>query len=49
MPFLRSDAPSRLMTAMSPSSETLTSFTVRASICISRSLRISDGSVTSQI
>ena len=49
MPFRRSDAPSRLITAMSPSSDTLTSLTVRASTCTSWSRMISVGSVTSQI
>ena len=49
MPLRRSDAPSRLMTAMSPPSDTLTSLTVRASTWISLTFRMSDGSVTSQM
>ena len=48
MPFLRLDAPSRLMMQSLPSGETLTSLTVRASTTIVARRSISAGSVTSQ-
>ena len=49
MPFRRFEAPSRLMTAMSPSSDTLTSLTVRASTLTACNRSMFAGSVTSQM
>ena len=48
MPFLRFDAPSRLMMHSRPSSETLTSLTVRASTVTVAMRSMRAGSVTSQ-
>ena len=48
MPFLRFEAPSRLMMQSVPSSETLTSLTVRASTVIRAISSMFFGSVTSQ-
>ena len=47
-PFLRLEAPSRVITATLPSSETFTSFTVLASTVIVSIIAILEGSVTSQ-
>ena len=47
-PFFRLEAPSRLITQNLPSSETFTSFTVRASTRTVSISAIAEGSVTSQ-
>ena len=47
-PLRRFEAPSRVMTAILPSSDTFTSFTVRASTCTSEIRCMFAGSVTSK-